>query len=51
LAANIDNAQEIQRKLKAMIPMAQERWEADNALPEDYADLSAWMQESVRNVM
>ena len=50
LAANIDNAREIQRKLKAMIPMARERWEADNILPEDYAGLSAWMQESVRNV-
>ncbi len=50
LAANIDNARDIQRILKAMIPLAKEQWEADNALPEDYKGLSVWMQEAVRNI-
>ncbi|NBC08467.1 MAG: hypothetical protein GVY26_14840 [Bacteroidetes bacterium] len=50
MAANIDNARDIRRTLKAMIPLAKEQWEADNALPEDYEGLSAWIQEAVRNI-
>lgn len=50
LAANIDNARDIQRTLKAMIPLAKERWETDNTLPEDYEGLSAWIQQAVRDI-
>ncbi|HKK80025.1 MAG TPA: hypothetical protein VJ933_10365 [Phaeodactylibacter sp.] len=50
LAANIDNAREIQRLLKTMIPLAKAQWEADNALPEDEEGLSAWMQGAVRDI-
>ena len=50
LAFNVDNAREMVRILKYIIPEAETHWTEVNALPQDYDELKSWLKETIGDV-
>jgi HSP20 family molecular chaperone IbpA len=46
-AIDIDNARALTELLLELLPQAREQWKADNALPEGYPALKAWVADHV----